>query len=455
MKESRNRRIRRHTGFFGFLGSLVLLVSSCASAPDARSSDGEAFTIDLSTPEKIYLLARELPAVGSPSERKALAGQIYRTAKQRGWIPLILHSSVVFLYESLVAKPPVVEIRGDLNGWNMQRGSFPVPLVRVADTGLFMSEPVSLDRAARFDYKIVRNASEWIDDPGNPRKIRGGFGSNSWCAMPAYCGSPWVDALDGSPSSGTAGSADVPSLNETARGTIVPDRLLSSGSLGYDVSYSVYLPARFDRSRKYPLLFVTDGQEYVDPNLGAVPQTVDRLTAAGAIEPLIVVFVDPRDPERRNINRRQEQYACNPRFASFLADELYRKIASDYPVIGSPGTTAILGTSFGGINSAFLGLTKPDVFGLIAIQSPAIRFLEFDNTAILDLYRRSPRVNLFRIWIDSGSLYDTSAEAREFRDLLVAKGYSGIAYREFPEGHSWGSWRVRIPDILLYFFGKK
>jgi len=37
-------------------------------------------------------------------------------------------------------------------------------------------------------------------------------------------------------------------------------------------------------------------------------------------------------------------------------------------------------------------------------------------------------------------------------ELLKKKGCSNISYHEYPESHSWGSWKNRIPDILIYLF---
>jgi hypothetical protein len=37
------------------------------------------------------------------------------------------------------------------------------------------------------------------------------------------------------------------------------------------------------------------------------------------------------------------------------------------------------------------------------------------------------------------------------RDSLIADGYE-IEWNEWPEGHSWGSWRAHLDNALTYFF---
>ena len=61
--------------------------------------------------------------------------------------------------------------------------------------------------------------------------------------------------------------------------------------------------------------------------------------------------------------------------------------------------------------------------------------------------------SLYKIYMDTGTIYDTQVKALEMKSIMEGKGYQ-IMYGEYSEGHSWGSWRARIDDLLFHFFGQ-
>jgi len=91
---------------------------------------------------------------------------------------------------------------------------------------------------------------------------------------------------------------------------------------------------------------------------------------------------------------------------------------------------------------------RPDVFGLLGIQSPAFWYYP----QIMNMFTNAEK-SLYKIYMDTGTIYDTQEKAREMKGIMEGKGYQ-IMYGEYSEGHSWGSWRARIDDILFYFFGQ-
>ena len=49
-------------------------------------------------------------------------------------------------------------------------------------------------------------------------------------------------------------------------------------------------------------------------------------------------------------------------------------------------------------------------------------------------------------------LNDTQVHARLMRDALQSKGYN-LRYVESSEGHSYGNWRGKLDQLLVFFFG--
>jgi len=138
----------------------------------------------------------------------------------------------------------------------------------------------------------------------------------------------------------------------------------------------------------------------------------------------------------------------NPSFADFIANELVPEIDKTYKTRSHPDARAIMGTSLGGINSAYVGMMHPEVFHHLAIHSPAFGYCP----AIFEMYRDSVRKPL-TIFMSTGVINDTEFSARMMREILNEKGYP-LKYVEVNQGHSWGNWKGLIDDALIYFWGK-
>ena len=362
------------------------------------------------------------------AHRAEMSDSLYAIALKNEWIPLVFADTAVFLYKHNGAPDTDIRIMGDLNGWSLNREP-QVVLHAFTDTGLFYGIYKAPSTSTRVDYKI-RVGSNFILDPGNKRLAWGGFGSNSELALSAYVASPWPIER-----------------SNTAKGSMSDNITLKSDALGYDVNIKVYLPNAYDNTKTYPLLVTTDGHEYSNSRLGAVNVVADNMINDNLITPLIIVFVDPRDPKSAQ-NKRQTEYVANDKFVQFLGVELLQYLENNYAVTTQANQRAILGTSLGGLNSAYCGVKSPTSYGLLAIQSPAF----WIYPEIIDLYRNASTQNL-KIYMDTGNIYDTEVMARNMQAVLNDKAYP-LHYAEYSEGHSWANWRARIDDILLYFFRK-
>jgi enterochelin esterase family protein len=174
---------------------------------------------------------------------------------------------------------------------------------------------------------------------------------------------------------------------------------------------------------------------------------LDNLISEKRSKPVIAIFIDPRSsPNPGGTNRRASEYMMNKKYADFVCDELVPAIDSNYKTIKSPEARAILGTSLGGINSAYFGYSRSDVFRLIGINSPAFWYKEeifslYENGAVLPL----------KIFMSTGTINDTQPEAKRMKALFDVKGYPNL-YIEVPEGHSWGNWRALLDEMLICFF---
>jgi enterochelin esterase-like enzyme len=229
-----------------------------------------------------------------------------------------------------------------------------------------------------------------------------------------------------------------------ADSTLTPDTRISSHVLGYDIQYRVYLPDGYDDMETLPVLYVTDGHSYI--RQGRMPRILNRLISAERIKPVVAIFVDPRDPDDLEVNRRNQQFFCNADYLKFFSDELIPKIEQTYDVASDREHRAILGVSFGGLNSACFGLMGFDTFSGIGMHSPA----NHPVPELIPAYRETSPLPL-KIFLSTGEPNDNTVANRKFRNVLREKGYP-LKYIEVPKDHSWDNWKSLIDDVLLYFY---
>ena len=335
-----------------------------------------------------------------------------------GQMPLIFGDSIaVFLYRGHAEN---VEYRGDFSTSYLSQGG--------TDLWAFMKQ---FEPDARLDYKILLNSSEWIVDPLNPLTETGGLGTSSVVRMPKYA----------------VPEFNIP-IDAIAHGTLSENITISSQFLGYDVNYRVYTPTGYEILTSLPVIYVTDGQDFANPGMGAMVNALDGMIADGRIKPVIAVFIDQRDPLTGN-NRREDELASKSLticpFCDFVALDLVPAIDASYKTGQSPDARALLGFSLGGSFTAHMGLAYADVFHQIAILSPYI-----SGKWILDTYQEMDRLPLM-VFLSHGTYDELDASIR-LRDILQAKGYT-LLYVETHEGHSYGTVRGVLGDMLIYFFG--
>lgn len=231
--------------------------------------------------------------------------------------------------------------------------------------------------------------------------------------------------------------------------TLSGNQRIFSKQLGYELQYRVYRPESTTADATLPTLYVTDGQDYLA--YGNFKTVLDSAITNGDIEPVIVVFLDSRNPDNLRENRRNSQLLCNTEFAYFFASELIPAISRDYPVGVSRDDRVILGLSFGGLNSACFGLTLSNVFSGIAMQSPA----SADHVEVVrKLYEERDKLPL-KMYLSVGTVNDNYDEIKRFRRTLEKKGYD-LTYTWVRKGqHNWANWGPLLDDILITFFAKQ
>jgi enterochelin esterase family protein len=322
-----------------FIVSLFVIVTSNLIAQD--------YSFYRKTIQSLHSIA----VVSDTAARRNQLDKLWNELRDAHQIPLVGEDSVMFLYRG---KANSVVWMGDFNAWGYSK-TFNSNGTLLKGTDVWMLK-ASFPKDARLDYKIFINGMNWILDPENIYQQWSGVGGgspNSELRMPSWKEDAIQNVRD-----------------NIAKGKVVTDLLFNSKALGYQITYSVYVPAGA-KTDKLPVVYVLDGYEYMHPKLGNMITVLDNLIADKKIQPIVAVFIDHREPVNRSNNRRMDELSLNAKYLQFLTGEFIPKIEASYPIENNPKHRAVLGASVGGLSAAYFAFTKPDVFGLVGIQSPA------------------------------------------------------------------------------------
>ncbi len=395
---------------------LAILLISCSSDENELA------------PSKIDRLLTQLQQTASISDetiRETRIDGIWDSLTVNKLIPVTEDTTALFLFRG---EGENVNWNGDFNGWGGNK-CIDTQGSNIVGTDIWFLK-MNFPSDARLDYKITIENENWILDPANPYQQWSGFGPNSELRMP-----DWNEEYLIKP------------LEDAAKGSISAHKIIESENLGYEIQYRVYTPAGYENFQNIPVLYVTDGQEYADEQLGATPIVLDNLIHLQRIEPVIAVFVDPLNPDNTDENRRMDEFGNNEEYLAFYTEELIPEIERNYKAKADRDNRAILGTSLGGLNATYFAFTKPDAFGAAAIQAPAYWYQEEIYTLVRDYEGDQPK-----LFMSTGTIGDNTEEARKMKSILEDKNYS-FEYLEVNESHSWGAWAAQMDDILIYLFG--
>ena len=217
------------------------------------------------------------------------------------------------------------------------------PFVRHDGTELWTLE-MEVQRNARVEYKLEiahGGHHQLVRDALNPNLAHDPFGANSVVQGLGYVEPEWANE------------------DPRARRGEVVERQFKSDVYGDVRPISIYLPARFRETRRYPLLVFHDGLEYLRfTNLATV---LDNLIHRLEIPPLVAALT--QSPDRMN------EYAADERQPRFLVDELLPLLQDEFPLLEEPRDRALIGASFGAVATLHAACSRPGAFGKLLLQS--------------------------------------------------------------------------------------
>lgn len=295
---------------------------------------------------------------------------------------------------------------------------------------------LDVPRRSRFEYKfdVRRGAkSTWVRDPLNHRMAHDPFGANSVCVTEGYEAPDWAE------------------FDPEARQGRMIEIVMPHTPWGDTRTLTVYEPARFRPNRRYPLLVVHDGGDYL--KFAKMQLVLDNLIHRLEVAPLFVAFSHPRD--------RMSEYPDDPKHQAMIVDHIVPLMESRFPLYGTPANRCLMGASFGGVATLSTVWRHPGVFGKVLLQSGSFAFTDigthkrgpaFDKVVeFVNAFRESPGRPCDRAYLSCGTYESLIYENRSMVPFLQGIGLD-VRFEEARDGHNWENWRDRLRSALSWLF---
>ena len=254
---------------------------------------------------------------------------------------------------------------------------------------------------------------------------------------------------------------------------------LKSTIFGNERTIRVLLPQGYgdpaNKDRRYPVLYMLDGQNVFDACLSDVShhewgadEIVQALVAEKKIPALIVVGVDHAGKDRAHEYLPYKDYLGDPdmdepagkRFPDFLTNEVMPLVDGQYRTLQGQPNTGIGGSSYGGVATLYALLAKPGRFGYGLIESPTMWIGMGQLVRDTNPLTAMP-VKVFVGFGDKEAGDPAISEKmigliRQVESNFRAAGYDDSSFRFVvdPEAlHTEAAWEKRLPGALTFLFG--
>ena len=144
-----------------------------------------------------------------------------------------------------------------------------------------------------------------------------------------------------------------------------------------DTKVNVLLPADYDESKKYPVLYILHGfydtEDWMARKKVALSQILTNLVQDGKAEEMIVVlpYIFCSKELEYTTGMDYENCLAYDNFINDLETDLMPFIRENFSVAEGRENTAVTGFSMGGRESLFIGFRHPEQFGYIGAVCPA------------------------------------------------------------------------------------
>ncbi|MED5618816.1 alpha/beta hydrolase [Ideonella sp. BN130291] len=238
---------------------------------------------------------------------------------------------------------------------------------------------------------------------------------------------------------------------------------LAMPGLARERTLRLYLPPSYGQGeRRYPVIYMHDGQNLFDDATSyvgewGVDETLNALARSHGFEAIVVGVDHGGDKRMTELNPW-----ANPRFGAgegdaylgFLVDVVKPFIDSHYRTLPGRDTTAIFGSSMGGLISDVAIHRYPQVFGKAGVFSPAY-WTAPDVWAYAERQRlpAGARVYLYMGGQEGRGMVDEVRRMHQLLGSTLPAGAEATLHVEPAAEHNETAWRREFGPALVWLFG--
>lgn len=249
----------------------------------------------------------------------------------------------------------------------------------------------------------------------------------------------------------------------------------------------VWLPRNVSPDQKLGVVYAHDGQNLFDPQSAYggetwdLHQTAQQLIDNGQLAPFMIVgiwnssarfeeylptpaFTGLSAAKRTQLQKERSGQPKSDEYLRWLVTELKPFIDQQFPTFSEPKHTVIMGSSMGGLISAYALAKHPDVFGGAGCLSThwplSLKVNDVSNSLPYRQYLANnlPKDGQHRLWMDHGTTtldawYEPHQKAfdaviKKVPAWQSAKNYQSKKYPGAP--HNEVAWRERAAEVLFF-----
>ncbi len=211
----------------------------------------------------------------------------------------------------------------------------------------------------------------------------------------------------------------------------------------------VYTPPGYDRSKRYPVLYLVGGSGELASNWiydGRANLILDNLIAEGKAVPMLIAIPNNQVVHRNHPKHTELTFKL---FEADLRGHVIPLVESQYSVRKEPKGRALSGLSMGGRHTQFVGFNSLDLFGSFGVLSAGDVNSETTSAKFLN----DPEVNkkVDYLFVGQGT-HEANVRMGErcaaLHQALLNHNIEHEYYIGGSGGHDWSTWR----HLLYYKF---
>lgn len=360
------------------------------------------------------------------SERAGYVEKNFENVRANNSFPIVSENDITFVYLGS-SKTKGAYVVGDFTFWESEE----LQMKKIEGTNIFILKK-EFSPSARIEYLFKRKGTSKLElDLLNKNWLPNGIGGqNSVVKMPKYFEGPEINYYKDI-EHGTVEQFELPCKN-----------VIDNSEVQRRVQ--VYIPAGYNSSKKYKVIYFFDGSQYLSPEYGSAKNILDYMISKKEIEPVVGVFIDSVERDAELI------FDTRDKFMDYFINELVPWVEGKYSVRKDINGRIVAGISNGGFFVTDILYKHSDKFNS-ALSGSRVGIQHGDGKS--EDYNKFLKGIKFpvKIFMATGE-YDEFLESSKeyYENIKQNPTVKAIKFVTKSDGHNWRLWRDVLREGLLW-----